>query len=116
MPVSPVRTWSARTLSKRDVAASPLAATPGEAAMVVDAARGLGLAAAFESQGHLAQRLVGRPFRQQVDGAADAAAARGSAVHEAAGAAKHLNPFEQFGSDELARQQPVQAVVGEVVR
>ena len=53
---------------------------------------------------------------RQVEGAAYARPARRGAVQEGAGAAEHLDPLDQFGRHELARQHAVQAVVAHVVR
>jgi len=81
-----------------------------------DVGRDLALAVAGPAGGQAGQVLVGRALGQQVDDAAYAAAGRRGAGQEGRGAAQHFHALEQLGGDVLARQQVVQAVVGDVVR
>ena len=78
--------------------------------------RGVELLAVDQPQVHTRQRIVGGTLGQQVDGAADAAAAGCGARQEGTGAAQHLHTLEQVGGDVLAGQQAEQAVVGNIVR
>ena len=85
-----------------------------EAARQID--RGRGLAARLHAQVDAVQRLIARALGHQVDRAAQVAAARGRTVEKSAGAMQHFDALEEFGRHILARQQAVQAVVGQVVR
>ena len=78
--------------------------------------RGVELLAVDQPQVHTRQRIVGGTLGQQVDGAADAAAAGCGARQEGTGAAQHLHTLEKVGGDVLAGQQAEQAVVGNIVR
>ena len=77
---------------------------------------GEAFAAVLRAEAEAGQRFVGRALGQQVDGAADAAAAGRGTVEEGVGATEDFDPLEELGSDVLTRQHAVQAVVGHVVR
>ncbi|MNX48284.1 hypothetical protein D3C86_788620 [compost metagenome] len=102
--------------------AAALRGVQADAGAVVgtEAARDVGgqqeLSATGHAGGDAGQRVIRRPLGHQVDHAADAAAAGRRAGQEGRRAAQHFHAFEQFGSDVLAGQQAVQAVIGHVVR
>ncbi len=77
---------------------------------------GVALAAALGAQGHLVECPVRRALGHDVDGAAQATAARRRALQEGVGATEHLHPLDELRRQVLARQQAVQAVIGDVVR
>src|SRR3546814_15590813 len=85
------------------------AETPGQ----VDGS--VALAAAFPAQAGLGQGFVGSPLGHDVDGAAHAAAARRGTFEESVGAAKHVEPLDEFACQVLAGQQNVEPVIRDVV-
>ena len=84
-----------------------------EAARHVDGR--IGVAARFHAHGQFRQRRVSGALGHQVDGAADAAAARRGAVQEGAGATEHFHALEQFRRYVLTGQHAVQAVIRHVI-
>ena len=71
--------------------------------------------AAVPTQGQAVERQAARPLRRQVDGAAHVRAAGRRTVQEGGRAVEDLDPFDQLGRHELARQDAIQAVPGHVV-
>ncbi|CAK9134635.1 unnamed protein product, partial [Ilex paraguariensis] len=92
------------------------AGAPVRAEAARDVGGDKGLAARLYAGAHARQRIVAGALGQQADGAANAAAAGCCAIEEGVGAAQHLHTLEELRGDVLARQQAVQAVVGDVVR
>ena len=74
------------------------------------------LPARANTGGHFIQRLVGCPLGHNIDRAAQATATGRCTIEEGVGATQHFNPFDKFSAHVLARQEAVQAVIGNVVR
>ena len=77
---------------------------------------GVDLIAALPSCGQAREGFAARALGRQVDGPAHAAAAGRGAVQKGRRAPEDLDPLQQFGRHELARQNAVESVVGHVVR
>ena len=82
---------------------------------VAEVERAVKLAVAFDADRGAADAALRGALGHQVDGAADAAATRGCAVDEGVGTAEHFHAFQQFSRHELARQDAIGAVQGDVV-
>ncbi|MNQ57478.1 hypothetical protein D3C85_716360 [compost metagenome] len=72
-----------------------------------------GVAAVIE--GDAAGRRVAGTFRLHVDAATDAAAAGRHPVDKGVRPFEQLDPFQGFGGDDLARQDAIQAVEGNII-
>src|SRR5690606_16055196 len=73
------------------------------------------LTATFRAHGQPCQRLVRRTLGQKRDGAANTGAAWGGAIEEGAGATEYFDSLDELCRHILARQQAIQAVVGNVI-
>jgi hypothetical protein len=59
---------------------------------------------------------IGGALGHEVELAANAAAPRSSAVEKGIGTAKHFEPLQELRRNILSRQEPIQPVVGNIVR